>query len=340
MDFGQSKVGFSGVYLVGNLTKEQAVISKSGSFGEGNYSDPCSQLFFDLSSLTKIIAGWSIIIDHFSGLDGWLDKTLGELFPECVVNNYWFKDVQLVKLINHQAGFKNHFYFFHPPREGIGARSFLQKYIIDKVNLMGQENFQGSDNYSDVGLILLSILIERKTNKSIDQLWSQWKSAAGLKPDDLIFNYNQNLNFLLPTETRYSHGEVNDDNCSSLDGASLHCGLFGTAIGVWQWIKSINNLVNSNQSLQQYIFPPANYSDRFFFGWDTASGKDNSHASKYAATHTIGHLGYTGTSIWWDWKSGQIGILLTNRQFPDDSDSSKSAIFDLRQNFYKQVFNG
>ena len=51
-------------------------------------------------------------------------------------------------------------------------------------------------------------------------------------------------------------------------------------------------------------------------GWDTPSPQGSS-AGKHFSAESVGHLGYTGTSVWMDFAKDVIVILLTNRIHPD-----------------------
>jgi len=50
-------------------------------------------------------------------------------------------------------------------------------------------------------------------------------------------------------------------------------------------------------------------------GWDTPS--DQSTSGKYFSPHSIGHLGYSGCSLWIDLDAAISVVLLTNRTWPD-----------------------
>jgi CubicO group peptidase (beta-lactamase class C family) len=52
-------------------------------------------------------------------------------------------------------------------------------------------------------------------------------------------------------------------------------------------------------------------------GWDTPSSP--SQSGKYFSSHSFGHLGYTGTSLWIDPERELSITLLTNRTWPDNS---------------------
>ena len=50
-------------------------------------------------------------------------------------------------------------------------------------------------------------------------------------------------------------------------------------------------------------------------GWDTPS-PENSSSGKYFSKKSVGHLGFTGTSIWIDLERDVVAIFLTNRIHP------------------------
>jgi CubicO group peptidase (beta-lactamase class C family) len=53
----------------------------------------------------------------------------------------------------------------------------------------------------------------------------------------------------------------------------------------------------------------------YALGWDTPSAQ-NSSSGRYFSKSTVGHLGFTGTSIWWDQARDYHIILLSNRVHP------------------------
>jgi CubicO group peptidase (beta-lactamase class C family) len=50
-------------------------------------------------------------------------------------------------------------------------------------------------------------------------------------------------------------------------------------------------------------------------GWDTP-GKQGSSSGKYFSRHSVGHLGFTGASLWMDLQKEVTVVLLTNRIHP------------------------
>jgi CubicO group peptidase (beta-lactamase class C family) len=49
-------------------------------------------------------------------------------------------------------------------------------------------------------------------------------------------------------------------------------------------------------------------------GWDTPS--EDSSSGQFFSTRSIGHLGYSGCSLWIDREAQLAAILLTNRTWP------------------------
>jgi CubicO group peptidase (beta-lactamase class C family) len=64
-------------------------------------------------------------------------------------------------------------------------------------------------------------------------------------------------------------------------------------------------------------------------GWDTPSVPSSS--GSLFSRRSIGHLGFTGTSLWIDLDGGIAITLLTNRTWPD---RSNQAIRELRPRFH------
>jgi CubicO group peptidase (beta-lactamase class C family) len=51
-------------------------------------------------------------------------------------------------------------------------------------------------------------------------------------------------------------------------------------------------------------------------GWDTPSPNFSS-AGKHFSSHSVGHLGFSGCSLWIDLDAALAVVLLTNRTWPD-----------------------
>jgi CubicO group peptidase (beta-lactamase class C family) len=118
-------------------------------------------------------------------------------------------------------------------------------------------------------------------------------------------------------------GYVHDENAYVLGGYSGHAGLFGTAEEVYLLIDLLR--VHFLGQRSDYLRPET---VKTFFsrqdvvngstwalGWDTPSTQDSS-SGRYFSSNSVGHLGFTGTSIWMDFEKDIIVVFLTNRIHP------------------------
>jgi len=137
-----------------------------------------------------------------------------------------------------------------------------------------------------------------------------------------------------PTEedTWFRHrriqGEVQDENAWVLGGAAGHAGLFSNVPDLLRFASAILDASrNRSAEKQPHLFdpatlnrfterqPPAGNSCRL--GWDTPSA--NSSSGKHFSSRSIGHLAYSGCSVWIDLDKDVTIVLLTNRTWPDRS---------------------
>jgi serine-type D-Ala-D-Ala carboxypeptidase len=135
-----------------------------------------------------------------------------------------------------------------------------------------------------------------------------------------------------PWRQRVLQGEVHDDNAWTLGGYSGHAGLFSTAEEVYVIAHMLRDHALGTRA--DYFKPET---VRAFFrrrdivpgsdwalGWDTRA-PEGSSAGKYFSRDSVGHTGFTGTSLWMDLEKDVIAILLTNRVHPKrDNDRMKA----------------
>ncbi len=129
-----------------------------------------------------------------------------------------------------------------------------------------------------------------------------------------------------PWRGRVIHGEVHDQNTYAMGGVAGHAGLFSTGENIHRFIAAFmkgflgdGGLV-PRATLERFfplegalITPPS--PGTHVGGWDTPSA-ERSAAGHYASPNSIGHLAYTGCSIWIDQKQDFWVILLSNRIHP------------------------
>jgi len=303
--------------------------------GESKASLP----LFDLASLTKVICTFSLLAKDAleSNLkEDYFDSTLLQELPSLASTQ--LSDLTIRECLEHRSGLPAHFLFFNPSRRppfALNERAKLHDFLLEKIAKATRET--GAQTvYSDIGFILLAVYLEVKHGRTIANLWDEWRSEN--LPGNNQLNFEAlDTSCLNPTESRYSFGEVNDDNCRGMNSISSHAGLFGRAEDVWSWLKAIQVLFDNNPWLSSAVLSGG---ERFHLGWDSPSAPlHDSQAGSLATSFVRGHLGYTGTALWWDLKSARAGVLLSNRVCPVADDESKQRIKELRQRFFNAVWD-
>lgn len=140
-------------------------------------------------------------------------------------------------------------------------------------------------------------------------------------------------------------GEVDDDNAWVMDGVAGHSGLFATA----RELAAFGNKVLEELGGANRIAPPALWNEAIrvddtirrstrAFGFDTPTksgrGALSSAGTYMARSSAIGHLGFTGSSLWIDLKRKLVVALCTNRTFLGRGNDS---IKEFRPRFHDAV---
>jgi serine-type D-Ala-D-Ala carboxypeptidase len=185
--------------------------------------------------------------------------------------------------------------------------------------------------YSDAGFILLGELVETVSGQSLDEFCRQ-EIFAALHLEGIGFrilarpSQGADIQFAstesCPWRGRVLNGEVHDENAWIMGGVSGHAGLFGTGRQVWRFAQGLLDGLRgrpwlvSTPTLQTFATRQGVPKESTWaLGWDTPTpGK--SSAGRYFSLDAIGHLGFTGTSLWIDPTQSVIVVLLTNRVHP------------------------
>lgn len=186
--------------------------------------------------------------------------------------------------------------------------------------------------YSDLGYILLGYILEQIYSKKLEQIFDE-KIASPLALSSTFYNRlplteEKQLFSYAATEKcawrgKTLLGEVHDDHAWLMGGVAGHAGLFSTTADIHRWLSELRDARNGTShfiskeifDLFQFLPEKRERQPRFFtLGFDTPSQPSSS--GKHFSAHTLGHLGYTGTSFWWDMTTDEMIVLLTNRVHP------------------------
>lgn len=188
--------------------------------------------------------------------------------------------------------------------------------------------------YSDLGFILLDWVLEQINGRPTDMLFAEWLAGplslgslffVDLKAPDRAARGRQGRAFAAtercPWRGRTLLGEVHDDNAYAMGGVSGQAGLFGTIQDVAAladaWLNSYlrEGGVFDSRLVQEFWRKSALPGSTRALGFDTPSPQASQAGGRFGP-RTVGHLGFTGTSLWIDPDRELIVVLLTNRVHP------------------------
>jgi CubicO group peptidase (beta-lactamase class C family) len=308
---------------------------------------------FDLSSLTKALATSVAVMLLVRDGKLALDDRVTRFFHNFGV--FGKTHVTFRHLLSHCSGLPAWRPYYKEILQGErkgGKVNFLasdgaKKFVYQQLNRERLEAPPGTKAiYSDLGFMLLGAVIEEVSSGGLDRFCRERIfRPLGLRSTafvDLTMLRTRRLEpitaMIAPTERcpwrkRVLCGEVHDDNAYAMGGVAGHAGLFGSARDIDVLLCRLEASYSGHDS-----FVPAEILREFWtradlvpgstwaLGWDTPASQ-GSMAGSFFSPSTVGHLGFTGTSVWVDLERGRHVILLSNRVHPGrDND----AIRDFR----------
>jgi len=327
----------------------QGMVALSDSLGSFTYENGAPSIqphtVFDIASLTKVVSTTAIAMRLFqSGLLD-LEAPLGELLPGFVVgrnDTALARRITLRNLLAHNSGLPGYVEFF---RTATTPSALFRACLESTIGATPGERSE----YSDPGFVLLGKALEVLTRESLsDSGQKQIFEPLGMKATRFCPSVEQRP-LIPPTEidnTLRHHtiqGEVQDENAWVLGGVAGHAGLFSNVPDLLRFAEAILTSLNSHEVTG--FFPLftretiQTFSERQLpggtsraLGWDTPSKQ--SSAGHYFSPRSIGHLGYSGCSLWIDLEARVAAVLLTNRTWPD---RQAQAIRQVRPAFHDAV---
>ncbi|MGH9607335.1 MAG: serine hydrolase domain-containing protein [Terracidiphilus sp.] len=325
---------------------ETVLLDALGRFTyEAGASAVTAQTVYDVASLTKVVATTAVAMKlvERGALD--LDTPLGELLPGFIVGRdaaQRARSVTVKNLLAHNSGLPGYVELF---RKHSSPGALLRACLA-----LPLEAAPGARaEYSDPGFILLGKALEAVTHQPLEvpargEVFDPLgMSATGFRPPAAA------RPSIPPTEEdgtfrhRRIQGEVQDENAFVLGGAAGHAGLFSNAPDLLRFAGAILNAgpeagsggrgsLFEAATVEQFARRQGPAGSSRALGWDTPSEK--SSAGRQFSHRSIGHLGYSGCSLWIDLDAGVAAVLLTNRTWPDRASQS---IREVRPAFHDAV---
>jgi len=301
---------------------------------------------FDISSLTKPLAAALFLVlsqeGHLSP-DGIAAEVLPFTSPDPRT-----REIRFAHLLSHTSGLPA----WLPLYEKVAAAETAEgrplsgtaeghdRILADLLSLPLSRDPGAGSEYSDLGFMLLGRAIEVAGFRSLDRLLTEKVTGPlGMRETrylPLAAISECETGRLIPTgwsevRQREKVGEVDDENAAAMGGVAGHAGLFSTAGDLFLFAREI---VRARKGEGRVLSRPSavKMTTRVArppgcprtLGFDTPTppsspigdspgNTQRSQAGGLAPADAVGHLGYTGGSLWIDPDRGISVILLTNR---------------------------
>jgi CubicO group peptidase (beta-lactamase class C family) len=287
---------------------------------------------YDLASLTKVMATtsavWLLVAD--GKLE--LDQPVAEYLPRFAERGK--QHVRVRHLLTHSSGLRpwRAFYSDLHEREVRRGERLLgteaaREQIVGRILRAALVHEPGAAAvYGDLDFIVLGALVEAVSSERLDAFCARRiygpLGLAGTRFNPLPFAGERTryaATEQCPWREKVLWGEVHDGNAWAMGGVAGHAGLFAPADDV---LRFGQEMLAAHRG-QSEIFGEA-LAREFFrrqdlpagsdwaLGWDTPTAGHSTSGAHFSRA-SIGHTGFTGTSLWIDLERGAVFVLLSNR---------------------------
>ncbi len=301
------------VLLAGSLEKDLISISRGWAEIEPRERKMTMETIFDLASLTKVLVTTPVVFHLLEQGELRLDDSVCRF-----TNAFRHNNVTIRHLLTHSSGLPPHCLF-----------TDQEDPLQDLWNLELENEPGEKVNYSCMGFILLGKIVEMITGKTLAQTAQDvvfeplGMDKTGFNPKEGFFAATELGNEFEQKKGAHPRkgimrGVVHDGNAFSLGGVAGNAGLFGPAKDVARFARMVlagGEGILAPATIEAMLTPqtPPGQEKRSF-GWcmpgNYSSGGD------LLSERSIGHTGFTGTSLWIDRGKDLYVVLLTNRVHP------------------------
>lgn len=333
----------------------QAVVLQGGRrMFQGVAGAAKASTFFDLASLTKVLCTTPLFMKLWSMGKLGPDTELRRFFPDSPIAQSGARVADLLYHRSGLPAFVPFFagaLRAHPelvdskcpPSTRVQVRSEV---VTEASRTAPVQPIAQSAVYSDVGFILLGEIIARVFDRPLDELFETFVATplelgahfrrlsrgGSARPSDVAPTGQTRPREPAPgQETLWPPfapmatvaGEVDDDNAWAMDGVAGHAGIFGTAHdvakfgqGILSELEGLTRIAPSALWERALGLDPKTPGSTRAFGFDTPS--EPSSSGRHIGVlppGAVGHLGFTGTSLWVDRPRALVIALCTNRTY-------------------------
>lgn len=315
------------------INNEQVQYYVSGNKSIYPSAEPLDKgTLYDLASLTKVVSTTPLILKLIQEKKISYQTPVFQILPQ-----FQNKEVTIQHLLCHTSGF---------PAD-LGWKFGIEKNIIleDIYNFARNVKPEEKVIYSDIGFILLGEIIAKITHGRLE-VASRKYVFEPLEMDNTTYLPEQ-VEKCAPTEIcPYTHellkGVVHDRKARCFGGVAGHAGVFSSIEDLVHYVIMILN----DGVYNGHVFLDKCYIDDLFKK-NTREGQvprsigflcydENGFFSKKNSIHTIGHTGFSGTSLVID-RDKKTGIILLSNRIHPYRENNK--ILEWRKKFHDFIMS-
>jgi CubicO group peptidase (beta-lactamase class C family) len=278
---------------------------------------------FDLASLTKVIATTTIVMELVGSGTMQLDDCIAMSLAEWRGADR--EQVSIRDLLEHASGLPAR--LLEPPPPSV------REFEHDICSMPLEYRPRARSIYSDLGFILLGLVTVDRAGRSVaEQFDAIVTRLAGGEPSlaqgGLTFGLRgDEKKRAAPTwpmdqdarRGRTLVGDVHDNYAAVLGSVAGHAGLFGTADAVGAFARLVLRAARGERvpeplapsRVAAFLTRSTVPGSSRALGWDTML--PTSSCGTRMTSAAVGHVGFTGTSLWIDPIRDRYFVLLTNR---------------------------
>ena len=277
-----------------------------------------SKTIYDLASLTKVVATTTAVLQLRE------QKVLNLIDPIAKYIPQFGSDQQkatitIQHLLTHTSGLPNAIRLFE--------HYHGEQQIIEGICHQELAFVPGTSSlYTDLGFILLGEIVRVISSLRLDEYTYRYVFTPLEMTDTMFTPFESLKERIAPTEYvdwrgGVIHGEVHDENAWAMGGIAGHAGLFSTVEDLARFCTAILNqgmykgksILNPRSISDMESIYFSNPEESYGLGWViNAPG----FMGDLASDGTLGHTGFTGTSILLNPMHHLAVVFLSNRVYP------------------------
>ena len=292
-----------------------------------------SHTLFDVASLTKPLATAALMMKACEERAFSLDQKLITLnnisFPPWLLTN------TVADLLCHHTQLPAwHDFHGECPREEDHDQA--KEYFLSEIYNLSPRDDDKTWCYSDIGYLLLGFMLENHYHTGLTWLFEhKIAKPLGLSSEMMFQPLHRIQREHIPATCAYKNsyiqGHPDDANARAVTHVAGHAGLFASAEAIAAYVRAmLSDTFPCKPEIVHQFISYRHPETPFALGWDRPTSAD-SLSARNPGDPVIGHLGFTGCSVWIDLDTQRIITLLTNRTHVN---SNPKSLAGLRRELY------